>query len=174
LDVGEHLEHSSRVQAVVDYFGPTDFLQMDAHRPPNGMLHDAPDSPESQLVGGAIQEHPDRVARANPITYVSPQAPPFLIIHGDQDPLVPYHQSVLLAQALEAVGAPAAFYTVKGAGHGGFVDPEVGRLTGRIFQKAPDLKTYPKPIQFSQMRLPCPEKQLAIKMKGIIFRVDPT
>jgi acetyl esterase/lipase len=58
LDVGEYLEHSSRVQAVLDFFGPTDFLQMDAQRLPEGMVHDAPDSPESQLVGGPIQEHP--------------------------------------------------------------------------------------------------------------------
>ena len=40
FDVGEHLDVSSRAQAVVDFFGPTDFLQMDAHRPPHGMVHD--------------------------------------------------------------------------------------------------------------------------------------
>ena len=71
FEVGENLKMSSRVQAVVDYFGPTDFLQMDAQSLPDGLVHDAPDSPESQLVGGPIQEHQDRVARANPITYVS-------------------------------------------------------------------------------------------------------
>ena len=95
FEVGENLEVSSKVQAVVDYYGPTDFLQMDAHRPPDGLVHDAPDSPESKLVGGPIQEHKDRVAKANPITYVSKDDPPFLIIHGDQDKLVPYHQSVV-------------------------------------------------------------------------------
>ena len=42
FDVGEHLDRSSRVQAVVDYFGPTDFLQMDTHRLPGGMVHDGP------------------------------------------------------------------------------------------------------------------------------------
>ena len=75
FDVGEHLDRSSRVQAVVDYFGPTDFLQMDAHRLPDGMVHDTADSPESQLVGGPIQENKDKVARANPITYVTQRRP---------------------------------------------------------------------------------------------------
>jgi acetyl esterase/lipase len=52
FDVGANLDHSNRVEAVVDYFGPTDFLQMDAHRLPNGMWQDPADSPESQWVGG--------------------------------------------------------------------------------------------------------------------------
>jgi len=129
FDVGENLDLPSRVQAVVDYFGPTDFLQMDAQRLPDGMLHDAPDSPESQLVGGPIQENQDKVARANPITYVTSAAPPFLIVHGDQDPLVPYGQSLLLVEALRKAGAEVIFYTVAGAGHGGFTDPQVPELT---------------------------------------------
>ncbi len=129
FDVGEHLDQSSRVRAVVDYFGPTDFLQMDAHRLPNGMLHDPADSPESRLVGGAIQENEAKVAAANPITYVSSATPPFLIVHGSADPLVPHHQSALLEAALRKAGVPVLFYTVRGGGHGGFTDPEVPRLT---------------------------------------------
>ncbi len=129
FDVGEHLDVSSRVQAVLDYFGPTDFLQMDAHRPPDGMIHDTADSPESQLVGGPIQENPEKVARANPVTYVTADDPPFLIVHGSDDPLVPHHQSVLLATALDKAGVPVTFYTVEGGGHGGFDDPKVDELT---------------------------------------------
>ena len=129
FEVGKNLEVSSRVQAVVDYFGPTDFLQMDAHRLPDGLVHDAPDSPESQLVGEPIQEHQDRVARANPVTYVSKDAPPFLIVHGDKDPLVPYQQSVLLNDALKKAGVPVTFYKVEGGGHGWFKDPKVPELT---------------------------------------------
>jgi dipeptidyl aminopeptidase/acylaminoacyl peptidase len=121
-------EHSSRVQAVLDFFGPTDFLQMDAHRLPEGMVHDAADSPESQLVGGPIQERPSEVARANPMTYVTAEAQPFLVIHGDRDPLVPYHQSALLVAVLESAGVPVTFYTVVGAGHGGFDDPQISAL----------------------------------------------
>jgi acetyl esterase/lipase len=129
FDVGADLAQSSRVQAVVDYFGPTDFLKMDTHRSPNGMLHDPADSPESQLIGGSIQENKDKVARANPITYVTPGDPPFFICHGDQDPLVPHDQSELLEAALKKAGVPVTFYTVKGAGHGGFKDPKVPELT---------------------------------------------
>jgi acetyl esterase/lipase len=77
-------------------------LQMDAHRLPDGQIHDAPDSPESRLVGGPIQENPDKVRRANPITYVDKDAVPFLIVHGTLDRLVPFNQSQLLAAALEA------------------------------------------------------------------------
>jgi acetyl esterase/lipase len=133
FDVGENREVSSRVQAVVDYFGPTDFNQMDDHRLPNGMLHDPPQSPESLLVGGAIQEMKAEVARANPITYVRPAATPFLIVHGDQDPLVPFHQSVLLETALKKAGVPVQLYPVAGAGHGGFTDPKVEILTREFF-----------------------------------------
>jgi acetyl esterase/lipase len=129
FDVGANLDQSSGVQAVVDYFGPTDFLQMDAHRPPGGMVHDSADSPESQLIGGPIQENRAKTARANPLTYVSASDPPFLICHGDRDPLVPYHQSELLEAALRQAGVRVTFYTVKGAGHGGFDDPKVAELT---------------------------------------------
>jgi acetyl esterase/lipase len=125
FEVGEHLEYSSRVQAVLDFFGPTDFLQMDAHRLPEGLVHDTADSPESELVGGPIQERPAEVSRANPVTYVTADVPPFLIVHGDRDPLVPYHQSKLLADALKAAGVPVTFYTVVGAGHGSFKDPQI-------------------------------------------------
>ena len=68
FDVGENLDYSSRVQAVCDFYGPTDFLQMDAHRLPDGQIHNVPDSPESKLVGGPIQDNPDKVRRVNPIT----------------------------------------------------------------------------------------------------------
>lgn len=117
-DLG-NLKESSRVQAVVDFFGPTDFLQMDAAALPGGMKHDPPDSPESQLVGGPIQQNRDKVARANPITYVTPGDPPFLILHGDRDPLVPVNQSELLFDALKKAGVDVTFHKLIGAGHGG-------------------------------------------------------
>ncbi|MBN2444247.1 MAG: alpha/beta hydrolase [Spirochaetales bacterium] len=135
FDVGEHLDISSQVQAVVDYFGPTDFLQMDKQRLPGGMVHDPPDSPESELIGGAIQMHKDLAAKANPITYVTGDAPPFLIVHGDHDPLVPYQQSVILNNALVADGVPVSFYTVMGEGHGYFKDPKVADITLRFFER---------------------------------------
>ncbi|MCB0109457.1 MAG: prolyl oligopeptidase family serine peptidase, partial [Caldilineaceae bacterium] len=76
-----------------------------------------------------------KVTRANPITYVTADVPPFLIVHGDQDPLVPYGQSVLLVEALKQVGADVTFYTVNGGGHGHFTDPEVPKLTAAFLAK---------------------------------------
>jgi acetyl esterase/lipase len=127
FDVGENLNCSSRVQAVCDFFGPTDFLQMDAHRLPDGDIHNAPGSPESKLVGGPIQDNPDKVKRANPITYVTKNAPPFLIVHGTGDRLVPFNQSELLAATLKSVGAPVKFHPVEGGGHGEYVGFKGGR-----------------------------------------------
>lgn len=133
FETGENLNYSSRVQAVADFFGPTDFLQMDAHRLPEGLVHGLPDSPEARLVGGPIELNRDKVAKANPITYVSEDDPPFLIVHGDADPLVPHHQSELLADALRKADVPVVFYTVKGGRHGGFSDPKVGQLVKDFF-----------------------------------------
>lgn len=118
-DLGPHNKVSSAVTCVVDFFGPTDFLQMDAHRVPGSkMAHDPADSPESQLVGGAIQSHPDRVATANPMTYVTDEDPPFLIMHGDDDRLVPIHQSEIFDKALQQAGVKVTFVPIAGAGHG--------------------------------------------------------
>ncbi len=128
FDVGEHLEYSSEVQVVIDFYGPVDFLQMDAHRFADGMVHNDPSSPESRLIGGLINENLDKVQSANPISYLTHQASPFLIIHGDQDRLVPIHQSELLAGALRASGVTVTFHTVSGGGHEDFQSPDVKAL----------------------------------------------
>ena len=70
-------------------------------------------------MGGPIQQNVEKVERANPIKYVTKDVPPFLIVHGEQDPLVPWHQSELLYDALIRVGGSATFYKIAGAGHGG-------------------------------------------------------
>lgn len=112
----ENQEQSSRVQAVCDWFGPTDFLRMNDF--PGGIDHDGAKSPESLFIGGPIQDNKDTVAKANPITYVSPDDPPFLIVHGEKDELVPYNQSELLHVALKKAGVETTLYCVKGGGHG--------------------------------------------------------
>jgi acetyl esterase/lipase len=132
FDKGPNLHVSSRVQAVCDFFGPTDFTKMNDFE--GRMDHDDPDSPESQLVGGPIQQNKEACKRANPITYVSKNDPPFLICHGDKDMLVPHNQSVLLNTALKDAGVSVKFHTVKGGGHG-FRDPEVDRMVKEFFDK---------------------------------------
>ncbi len=114
--IGEFTSFSSSVDAVVDWFGPTDFLKMDSCG--SGMNHNAANSPESNLVGGAIQENKDKCALANPITYIDKNDPPFLILHGDEDPLVPHCQSELLFDALQKAGVESTFILVPGAKHG--------------------------------------------------------
>ncbi|MBN1674029.1 MAG: alpha/beta hydrolase [Kiritimatiellae bacterium] len=109
--VGGHFEQSSRVQAVCDMWGPTDFLQM-------GGGHNRAKSPESQLIGGPIQEHKEKVAVANPISYVDENDPPFLLLHGDRDRAVPLSQSQLLHAALCKAGVASELKVLQGAEHG--------------------------------------------------------
>jgi acetyl esterase/lipase len=123
-------EQSSRVQAVVDWFGPTDFLQMGK----NKIDHDAGGSPESQLIGGPIQENKEKTAKANPIAYITKDDPPFLIMHGDKDDLVPLNQSELLHAALGKAGVESTLHVVKGGGHG-FRGPELDRMIDEFFAK---------------------------------------
>jgi len=123
-------EQSSRVQAVVDWFGPTDFLQMGK----NKIDHDAGGSPESQLIGGPIQDNKEKTAKANPIAYVTKDDPPFLIMHGDKDDLVPINQSELLHAALGKAGVESTFHVVKGGGHG-FRGPELDKMMDEFFSK---------------------------------------
>ncbi len=115
-EVGTNIKQSSRVQAVCDWFGPTDFTRMNDFA--GDQDHDAAESPESRLIGGPIQQNRGKAAMANPITYISMGAPPFLIMHGQDDRLVPYNQSELLCDALQSGPAEVTLYCVKGAGHG--------------------------------------------------------
>lgn len=126
---------SSAVQAVCNWFGPTNFLRMNAAG--SSQDHDAADSPESELLGAAIQSRPDLAAAANPISYIAASSaiPPFLVMHGDADPLVPFNQSELLVAALQAVSADVTFERIAGAGHGGpaFETPAVQQRVRAFF-----------------------------------------
>lgn len=107
---------SSQVDAVVDWFGPTDFLIMDSCG--STMSHDDAQSPESVLVGGPIQQNKEKCAVANPISYVRKGNPPFLLFHGDKDPLVPPCQSEKLFEKQQATGVKTELVLVPGGGHG--------------------------------------------------------
>ncbi len=114
--LGKYTETSSHVDAVVDWFGPTDFLIMD--KCGSAFKHDDEKSPESSVIGGKIQENPDKVVLANPITYVRKDNPPFLIIHGDKDPLVNHCQSEKLFEQLQKQGVQSELIVIKDGGHG--------------------------------------------------------
>jgi len=99
----------SHVQAVVDWFGPTDFLKMDEQLAESGLAHgdeedhNGSNSPESLLLGKKITEVPDLVRSANPETYIHVKVPPFFIQHGTKDDTVPHQQSVIFADKVRRV-----------------------------------------------------------------------
>jgi acetyl esterase/lipase len=117
-------DQSSAVQAVVDWFGPISFLDMDSQFTASGIgpaNHSAADSPESQLLGKALTEVPELVKQADPTTYITADDPPFLIEHGTADANVPTEQSVNFAAALAKVLAPenVTLKLLEGATHAG-------------------------------------------------------
>jgi acetyl esterase/lipase len=107
-DVGQYLDQSSRVQAVVDMYGPADFTVPDFADEVSSVADvfgsDNPNDPIYRL--------------ASPVTYVSAGDPPFLIFHGNMDVIVPYSQSVNLYQTLQDFDVQARLITVENAGHG--------------------------------------------------------
>jgi len=116
--VGQHTSYSSSVDAVVDWFGPTDLLKMDSCETSSMIDHNSATAPEAILIGGQVQENKEKATLANPITYVDANDPPFLIFHGDKDPLVSYCQSVMLFHALQNAGVSSQFVLVPDGQHG--------------------------------------------------------
>jgi acetyl esterase/lipase len=107
-----NLDQSSKVQCVVDWFGPTDFRNA-----PRGS--DNPNSPVTQLLGGPASKEKEKAAQASPLAHVHKGCPPFLIMHGDQDKTVALAQSEKLAEALKKADVPVKLVVLKGDGHGG-------------------------------------------------------
>jgi acetyl esterase/lipase len=116
---GDNLQYSSRVQAVCEVSGPADILRMyhDVSEESSAMGPDAK-SAIAALIGGPVEENKSKAIAASPMTYISKDDPPFLIIHGEQDSTVPVSQSRLFAAALEAAGVETTLDVVAGRGHG--------------------------------------------------------
>jgi len=126
-DVGQYLEQSSRVQAVVDMYGPTDLTVLFEGANPRLM----------EQVFGTSDRNSETLQKASPVNWVSSDDPPFLILHGERDPLVPISQSQIFYEKLRAAGVPATFVIVKNAGHGfaplgGPISPSRQELTKMI------------------------------------------
>lgn len=107
-DAGEYSEQSSRIQAVVDIFGPTDLTDPEYQRKFER---------KGYLLFDVMEPSLEMLAWASPITYVSADDPPFLIIHGDSDNVVKLEQSQLLYERLLSFGVPAQLLIVQHAGH---------------------------------------------------------
>ncbi len=107
--MGQYAEQLSRVRAVVDMFGPTDLEAFN--------LATTHVRTYRQVFDVSARDDP-MLRRASPVTYISKDDPPFLILHGDKDAIVPSTQSQELYDRLKAAGVPATLVMVKNAGHG--------------------------------------------------------
>ena len=112
-NVGGNLDQSSSVDAVVDWFGPVDMARMENCETVKGA-----DSPEAVLMGVAPADSPDMVALISPITYISENTVPMLVIHGNSDSVVPYCQGVNFSEELKKAGKLFKFISVEGGEHG--------------------------------------------------------
>jgi dipeptidyl aminopeptidase/acylaminoacyl peptidase len=97
------------VNAVVAFFGPTDFTLE---------YPEASRKIVQNFLGGTKEQKPDNYRKASPITYVSKGDAPTLLIQGTKDPLVPHQQAYVMADALTAAGVPGRVDLIVGAGHG--------------------------------------------------------
>ncbi|MER5185091.1 alpha/beta hydrolase [Streptomyces sp. NPDC002896] len=124
---------TGHVRAAVSFYPPTDLLRMDEQMPPGALEeftvfpggpygHNDPASPESRLLGGPLQERPELAKQASPVTHVHQEAPPFLILHGQADRIVPYGQGRALYSALAEAGRDVTMISLPHAGHGPWND----------------------------------------------------
>jgi acetyl esterase/lipase len=125
-DLGKHRDQSSRVTCVLDFCGPSDFLTFGG----KGSIID-PDDPKgalAKLIGGPLKDRREEGRKASPVTYITPDDAPFLIIHGDRDTLVPYAQATEFDAALKAAHVPSTLLTGTDGGHVFLSGPLVERM----------------------------------------------
>jgi acetyl esterase/lipase len=140
--IGGNEEQSDRVQAVCDVYGPANFSTVaqqaadDEKNIKNIFKFNTPADPYSCLIGANLSDKAKADA-VSPVHYVSRDNPPFLILHGTKDALVPFAQSEEFAAALKAKGVPVLLQRFPGGGHGGpmFTKPAVNGLIQKFFDK---------------------------------------
>lgn len=139
--IGGNEEQADRVQAVCDIFGPSDFSTVvqqatEDKNVKNIFEFNTPKDPYSELIGTKLDDK-EKADAVSPVHYASKDNPPFLILHGTHDTLVPYAQSVEFADALKAQGVETWLQTLPGSGHGGpaFGKPAVIQLMQNFFDK---------------------------------------
>ena len=127
---GGNLDQSSRVQAVLDFYGPSDFVALGIHER-------SAVEPLSALLGGLVSKNEAKARWASPLTYVGKDSAPFLILQGDQDKIVAASHSQRLADALKAAGVEVHLEMLHGSGHGGpeFGTPERRKQIEEFFAK---------------------------------------
>jgi acetyl esterase/lipase len=132
-DIAGHQDQSSRVQAVLDYFGPADFTLFFEH------IGEAekPDSPLPLLLGGPLNQRQELARLASPALHVTPDDPPLLILHGTDDPLVPLVQSRHLHDRYLKAGLESTLHVIEGGRHGGldFYTPQRQDMVTAFFDR---------------------------------------
>lgn len=111
-DVGEYIEYSSKVQAACPWYPPTDVSCF-----PYPSEAEAAASPESLLLGKNAMVYKEDAIKICPVTYVTKDAPPFMIIHGTKDGTVPFAQGEILHDMLEEAGCDVRLIAIDGADH---------------------------------------------------------
>ena len=114
-NTGGNLDQSSRVQGIIDYYGPTDFVKRSDNQPSKT---DEPKGGVYQLLGGPVKSNLDLAKIASPVTYVSKDDPPLLIFHGSNDKTVFLDQSEFLKDAYQQKNLEVSLNIVPDAGHG--------------------------------------------------------
>lgn len=135
--LGAYTKENSRVDAVVDFFGPIDMSRMERCE-----TYKDDKSPEAVLLGCSPSKNPDLSKSLNPMSYIDKNDPKFLVIHGDADPVVPYCQSEFFAKALSDKGVLEDFIIVPNGNHGPvtFNDYTFQRMVN-FFQKQAGMPT---------------------------------
>jgi len=143
--LGEHTKQSSRVTCVVDHFGPSDFRAF--------LMVLDPTLAVTKLLGGPPRDKLDLALAASPVTHVTSDDAPFLLIHGTRDPIVPFGQSEVLYAALIKAKVDAKLVAVEGGGHGNFGSAEVAARMRAFFDKhlrGQSVTISDEPIQLDQ------------------------
>jgi acetyl esterase/lipase len=132
--LGNYLTTSSSVQAIVDFYGPTNLLTILAQSTPHGIGVRAPAM--EILFGKPVEQVPDIARQASPVYQVDASDPPLLIVHGDQDNQVPVNQSIELMGAYKKQSLRVQLEFIAGAGHGDkvYYQPEVQRMMELFLQ----------------------------------------
>lgn len=111
-DVGDYLAYSSKVQAACSWYPPSDASAFPYESPLQAAA-----APESLLLGKNVLLFQEEALGLSPVSYVTKDAPPFMIIHGTADATVPFAQGAMLYDKLEAAGCDVTLIAIEGANH---------------------------------------------------------
>jgi len=156
FEEGENPDQSSNVQAAIDVYGLSDLTKIgDDYDEAAAKAHYSVKSPDGQFIHGKNSgltslDKPEVVAKANPISYVDKNDPPFLLFHGTKDISVSPSQTLLLHNALREAGVSSTRYVLEGAGHASseFSDPRVIKIIINFLDE--HLKQSTTPVQDNQ------------------------